>query len=73
LQAKSRCTGANRGLGAAIARTLLGVGAAVYRGAQDPSTITDDRIIPVRLDVTSDEDVANHLAARTRPEREDGP
>jgi NAD(P)-dependent dehydrogenase (short-subunit alcohol dehydrogenase family) len=46
LQAKSRCTGANRGLGAAIARTLLGAGAAVYRGARDPSTITDDRIIP---------------------------
>jgi NAD(P)-dependent dehydrogenase (short-subunit alcohol dehydrogenase family) len=52
-------TGANRGLGSAIARTLLDAGATVYGGARDPGTITDDRIIPVRLDVTSDEDVTS--------------
>ena len=56
-------TGANRGLGAAIARALLDAGATVYGGARDPASITDDRLIPVRLDVTNDNDVAN--AART--------
>jgi NAD(P)-dependent dehydrogenase (short-subunit alcohol dehydrogenase family) len=56
-------TGANRGLGAAIAQALLDAGATVYGAARDPMSITNDRIIPVRLDVTNDEDVAN--AART--------
>jgi NAD(P)-dependent dehydrogenase (short-subunit alcohol dehydrogenase family) len=56
-------TGANRGLGAAIAQALLDAGATVYGAARDPMSITNDGIIPVRLDVTNDEDVAN--AART--------
>jgi NAD(P)-dependent dehydrogenase (short-subunit alcohol dehydrogenase family) len=56
-------TGANRGLGAAIAQALLDAGAIVYGAARDPASITDDRLIPVRLDVTNDNDVAN--AART--------
>jgi NAD(P)-dependent dehydrogenase (short-subunit alcohol dehydrogenase family) len=46
-------TGANRGLGAAYARALLQRGAAkVYAGARRPETITDPRLVPVRLDVT---------------------
>jgi NAD(P)-dependent dehydrogenase (short-subunit alcohol dehydrogenase family) len=55
-------TGANRGLGSAIAQALLDAGATVYGGARDPDSITDDRVIPIRLDVTSDEDVT--IAAR---------
>src|SRR5947199_2945504 len=56
-------TGANRGLGAAIAQALLDSGATVYGGARDPGSITNDRLVPVRLDVTNDDDVAH--AART--------
>ena len=56
-------TGANRGLGAAIAQALLDAGATVYGGARDPASITNDRLIPVRLDVTNEDDIAN--AART--------
>lgn len=52
-------TGANRGLGRAYAEALLKAGAAkVYAAARDPSTITDSRLIPVQLDVTSSRDVA---------------
>ena len=56
-------TGANRGLGAAIAQALLDSGATVYGAARDPASITNDRLIPVRLDVTNDDDIAH--AART--------
>jgi NAD(P)-dependent dehydrogenase (short-subunit alcohol dehydrogenase family) len=46
-------TGANRGLGSAFARALLAAGAAkVYAAARDPSTITLEGVVPVRLDVT---------------------
>jgi NAD(P)-dependent dehydrogenase (short-subunit alcohol dehydrogenase family) len=52
-------TGANRGLGKAYVEALLMAGAAkVYAGARDPSAITDPRLTPVKLDVTSPEDVA---------------
>ena len=51
-------TGANRGLGAAIADALLDAGATVYGAARDPRSITDDRVLPIRLDVTNDDDVA---------------
>jgi NAD(P)-dependent dehydrogenase (short-subunit alcohol dehydrogenase family) len=52
-------TGANRGLGKAFAEALLKAGAAkVYAAARDPSTITDSRLIPMQLDVTSSHDVA---------------
>ena len=61
--ASALVTGANRGLGAAIAQALLDSGATVYGGARDPASITNDRVIPVRLDVTNDDDVAH--AART--------
>jgi NAD(P)-dependent dehydrogenase (short-subunit alcohol dehydrogenase family) len=52
-------TGANRGIGRAIAAELLVRGAAkVYAGVRDPSTVTDDRLVPVALDVTDPEQVA---------------
>lgn len=57
-------TGANRGLGKAYVDALLAAGAAkVYAGARDPASvdITDARIVPIKLDVTSDGDV--HAAA----------
>jgi NAD(P)-dependent dehydrogenase (short-subunit alcohol dehydrogenase family) len=56
-------TGANRGLGLAIVQALLDRGAAkVYAGARDPSSLDaardrlGDRLVPVRLDVTSAQD-----------------
>ena len=52
-------TGANRGLGAAFCRALLARGASkVYAGARDPSTVTIDGVVPIRLDITSPADVA---------------
>ncbi len=52
-------TGANRGLGKAYAEALLAAGAAkVYAGARDPAAISDPRLTPVRLDVTSPADIA---------------
>ena len=46
-------TGANRGLGAAYTRALLTRGAAkVYAAARRPETVTDPRVVPVRLDLT---------------------
>ncbi len=59
-------TGANRGLGKAYTDALLAAGAVkVYAGARDPSSvaITDNRLIPVKLDVTRDEDVNAAAAA----------
>jgi len=52
-------TGANRGLGLAFARALLEAGAAkVYAGARDPSAVALPGVVPLKLDVTSEEDVA---------------
>ena len=46
-------TGANRGIGRSIAEALLARGAAkVYAAARDADSITDPRLVPVRLDVT---------------------
>jgi NAD(P)-dependent dehydrogenase (short-subunit alcohol dehydrogenase family) len=59
-------SGANRGLGKAYTNALLAAGAAkVYAGARDPATvaITDQRLVPVKLDVTQDEDVRAAAAA----------
>jgi NAD(P)-dependent dehydrogenase (short-subunit alcohol dehydrogenase family) len=51
-------TGANRGLGRSYCEALLAAGAAkVYAGARDPSAITDARLTPIKLDVTSPEDI----------------
>ncbi|MEZ5226741.1 MAG: SDR family NAD(P)-dependent oxidoreductase [Acidimicrobiales bacterium] len=52
-------TGGNRGLGAALCAALLERGAAkVYAGAREPASVTMDGVVPVRLDVTSDADIA---------------
>ncbi len=56
-------TGANRGLGATIAQTLVEAGATVYGGARDNTSITNPDVIPVRLDVTSADDIANAARA----------
>lgn len=46
-------TGANRGIGKAIAEQLVERGAAkVYAAVRDPATVTDSRLTPVALDVT---------------------
>jgi NAD(P)-dependent dehydrogenase (short-subunit alcohol dehydrogenase family) len=51
-------TGANRGLGKAYVEALLSSGVAkVNAGARDPSKITDSRVIPVRLDVSSTSEI----------------
>jgi NAD(P)-dependent dehydrogenase (short-subunit alcohol dehydrogenase family) len=50
-------TGANRGLGLAFARALLERGATkVYAGARDPASVTLPDVVPIRLDVTKDDD-----------------
>jgi NAD(P)-dependent dehydrogenase (short-subunit alcohol dehydrogenase family) len=52
-------TGANRGIGKALAEELLARGAAkVYAGVRDPRSVTDARLVPVALDVTDAEQVA---------------
>jgi NAD(P)-dependent dehydrogenase (short-subunit alcohol dehydrogenase family) len=52
-------TGANRGIGKAIAEGLLERGAAkVYAGVRDPSSVTDPRVVAVELDVTDADEVA---------------
>src|SRR5271163_1622384 len=51
-------TGANRGLGLAFAKALVGMGAAkVYAAARNPEAVTLMGVVPLKLDVTSDEDV----------------
>lgn len=57
-------TGANRGLGRVFVDVLLERGAArVYAGARNPGAATENRVSPLRLDVTDSSDVAN--AVRT--------
>src|ERR1700730_5135995 len=52
-------TGANRGIGLAFAEAALARGARkVYAGARSPSPIPTPSLVPVKLDVTSDQDVA---------------
>lgn len=59
-------TGANRGIGKALAEELLARGAAkVYAGVRDPSSVTDPRLAPIELDVTDAArvaKVAEHLS-----------
>jgi NAD(P)-dependent dehydrogenase (short-subunit alcohol dehydrogenase family) len=56
-------TGANRGLGAAIAQALLDSGAKVYGAARDTATITNPNVTAVQLDVTNADDIANAARA----------
>ncbi len=57
-------TGANRGIGLAFARAALARGARkVYAGARNPASITLAGVVPVKLDVTSADDVATAAAA----------
>jgi NAD(P)-dependent dehydrogenase (short-subunit alcohol dehydrogenase family) len=59
-------TGGNRGLGRALVDALLARGASrVYAAARDPrSVVADDpRVLPLRLDVTSDDEVTAAAAA----------
>ena len=52
-------TGANRGLGLAFAKALLEMGAAkVYAAARNPEAVALKGVVPLKLDVTSDEEVA---------------
>jgi NAD(P)-dependent dehydrogenase (short-subunit alcohol dehydrogenase family) len=52
-------TGANRGLGLAFARALLEMGAVkVYSAARRPEAVTLGGVVPLKLDVTRDEDVS---------------
>ena len=50
-------TGANRGLGAAIAEALVDAGAKVYGAVRDRTTIANPNVIPVLLDVNSADDI----------------
>jgi NAD(P)-dependent dehydrogenase (short-subunit alcohol dehydrogenase family) len=52
-------TGANRGLGLAFVRALIAGGAAkIYAGARNPGSIALPGVVPLKLDVTRDDDVA---------------
>lgn len=56
-------TGANRGVGRALAREFLARGAAkVYGAARRPETGADPDIEPVRLDITDPQQVADAVA-----------
>jgi NAD(P)-dependent dehydrogenase (short-subunit alcohol dehydrogenase family) len=56
-------TGANRGLGKAYAEAFIKAGAKkVYAAARDPSEVTDPGVVPLKLDVTSAEDIASAAA-----------
>jgi NAD(P)-dependent dehydrogenase (short-subunit alcohol dehydrogenase family) len=56
-------TGANRGFGRHLALELLSRGAKVYAAARNPETIDIPGAIPVKLDITSPEEVAEAAAA----------
>ncbi|MDT7516339.1 SDR family oxidoreductase [Rhodoferax mekongensis] len=59
-------TGANRGLGQAFVNALLQAGAAkVYAAARDPKTIKLQGVVPIKLDITSETDIAAAAAQCT--------
>ncbi|HJY61097.1 MAG TPA: SDR family NAD(P)-dependent oxidoreductase, partial [Streptosporangiaceae bacterium] len=52
-------TGANRGLGRAFAKELVSRGAAtVYGAARDPGAVSEPGVLPVALDITDPDQVA---------------
>jgi NAD(P)-dependent dehydrogenase (short-subunit alcohol dehydrogenase family) len=56
-------TGANRGLGRELSARLLDLGAnTVYAAVRDPASVTDERLVPVRLDVTDPASI-RHVAS----------
>jgi NAD(P)-dependent dehydrogenase (short-subunit alcohol dehydrogenase family) len=59
-------TGAGRGLGRVFAESLLARGAAtVYAAARDPGRVLTAGVVPIKLDVTSADDVAAAAARCT--------
>jgi NAD(P)-dependent dehydrogenase (short-subunit alcohol dehydrogenase family) len=56
-------TGANRGLGRAVAAELLARGARVYAGARQPDSVDLEGAIPVAIDITDPASVAAAAAA----------
>lgn len=60
-------TGANRGLGKALAQAALAAGARkVYAGVRNPATVTLAGVTPIKLDVTNPADIA--AAAQAIPD-----
>jgi NAD(P)-dependent dehydrogenase (short-subunit alcohol dehydrogenase family) len=51
-------TGANRGLGSHLAEQLRDRGAAVYAAARNPDLVKIEGVVPVQLDVTDEESIA---------------
>lgn len=65
-------TGATRGIGAQVAADLFDLGAIVYAGARNPRDLagaradSDDRVRPVKLDVTDEDQVAAAIQSALR-------
>lgn len=56
-------TGANRGLGRQLAAELVARGAKVYAAARRPETVDLVGVVPIQLDITDAESIANAAAA----------
>ena len=58
-------TGANRGLGKALAEAFVEQGAKVYGGARQIKSVQSQKVIPIQLDVTDEQSIkeASQIAA----------
>lgn len=65
-------TGANRGLGRALAAELLSRGATVYAGARNPDKVDLPGTKPIALDITDPASVAAAACACNSPTRASG-